>query len=147
MRAKLLFYGITLWFGPIVVAVSGEGTILEPWIETIPEVFSSNDCQIIIDAAEKFGFPDSPDSIDYGDDKSSASWAIDIIDKQEVLIPSMYNLLTPYLDKLRDVVAHHKIKWNNGDTSEPTLDWVFLRRYTAGAERRQLKLHHDVNVS
>ena len=44
------------------------------------------------------------------------------------MLPSFAALYEKYLPKLRDFVMEQKIELN-GDYSEPSLDWVFVRKY------------------
>lgn len=75
-------------------------------------------------------WPFIADSIDYNEPRGTVSWAIDVVLDQMVEVPSIASIYDKYLPQLRDVVADRKFKMNNGDTSEPTLDWVFLRKYS-----------------
>jgi hypothetical protein len=67
------------------------------------------------------------DSIDYNDPKSSASRAIDVVLDGVIQVPSLAALYESYIPKLNSFVSEQKRF--HGDTSEPTLDWVFLRKY------------------
>ena len=93
-----------------------------------PVIFHSSHHQSSL--ADPFRLLVAADSIDYNDPRSTVSWAIDVLLDDEIEVPSVASLYNKYLPKLRDVVADRKFKMNNGDTSEPTLDWVFLRKYT-----------------
>mmetsp|Transcript_299 Transcript_299/g.423 ORF Transcript_299/g.423 Transcript_299/m.423 type:complete len:190 (+) Transcript_299:48-617(+) len=118
----------------------------EPWIENHKGYFSKEDCNEIIKEAEAFGFPDTADSIDYGDERGTVSWAIDVYTNEELLTPKIADIYKKYLPKMTELVREKKILMNNGDTSEPSLDWIFLRKYSAGAERHMLRLHQDTNL-
>eukprot|EP00545_Synedropsis_sp_CCMP1620_P005424 CAMPEP_0119015792 /NCGR_PEP_ID=MMETSP1176-20130426/11634_1 /TAXON_ID=265551 /ORGANISM="Synedropsis recta cf, Strain CCMP1620" /LENGTH=463 /DNA_ID=CAMNT_0006969113 /DNA_START=131 /DNA_END=1522 /DNA_ORIENTATION=+ len=132
-----------------------QAAMQEPWVENLKGIFQKDDCNKIIEAAEAFGFPNSSDSIDYNEPRSTVSWAIDVVLDQEIEVASIASIYDKYLDQLRTLVHNYKIQWvknNEDDTStsssvkEPTLDWVFLRKYTAGEKRYMLKLHHDINL-
>jgi hypothetical protein len=84
------------------------------------------------------------DSIDYNDPKGAVSWEIDVVLEREVMVPSLAALYSKYLPKLRDFVAAQKVKMTNGDTSEPILDWVFVRKYAGRSLRRN---HTSLSVS
>ena len=75
---------------------------------------------------------DAADSIDYNDPKAAVSWEIDVFMQRTLHVPSLAALYEKYLPKLRDFVVEQKIELN-GDYSEPSLDWVFIRKY-AGTE-------------
>ena len=75
------------------------------------------------------------DSIDYNDPKGAVSWEIDVVLEREVMVPSLAALYSKYLPKLRDFVAEQKVKMTNGDTAEPILDWVFIRKYAGRSLR------------
>ena len=71
---------------------------------------------------------DAADSIDYNDANANVSWEIDIFMEKKLYVPSLAALYEKYLPKLRDFVVEQKIELN-GDYSEPSLDWVFVRKY------------------
>jgi hypothetical protein len=80
--------------------------------------------------APPISFLEKADSIDYNDPKGAVSWEIDVVLEREVKVPSLVALYEKYLPRLHDFVAAQKLKMTNGgDTSEPILDWVFLRKY------------------
>jgi hypothetical protein len=117
----------------------------EPWIEVHGSYFSPEDCEEIIRLAEEHGFPDSSDSIDYGNERSTVSWAIDVFTNKQLLAPTISNMYDKYLPKMFDLVREKKREMD-GDDTEPSLDWVFLRKYQAGAERYMLRMHSDTNL-
>lgn len=90
------------------------------------------------------------DSIDYGDERSTVSWAIDVFTNDRLEAPKIGSIYEKYLPRLYELVREKKRIMNNGDTSEPSLDWVFLRKYSAGGERHMLRLilfnHFDFPV-
>ena len=49
--------------------------------------------------------------------------------ERELKVPSLEALYSKYLPRLHDFVAEQKVKMTNGDTTEPILDWVFVRKY------------------
>lgn len=122
-----------------------EDTFREPWIEIHNSYFTPDDCQEIIRLAEEFGFPESADSIDYGEERSTVSWAIDVFTNKKLLAPTIANIYDKHLPKIYDLVREKK-RVMDGDDTEPSLDWVFLRKYSAGAERYMLRLHSDTNL-
>lgn len=74
------------------------------------------------------------------------SWAIDVFTNNELLTPTISKLYDKYMPAIREMVKDRKFKMNNGDTSEPSLDWVFLRKYQADSKRYMLRLHQDTNL-
>ena len=47
-------------------------------------------------------------------------------------VPSIAAVYEKYLPKLRDVIAEQKLELI-GDDSEPSLDWVFIRKHAGTA--------------
>jgi hypothetical protein len=130
-----------------VMVVQAE--ILEPWVSHTGGVFSKEDCQRLIQAAEQIGFPEDIDSIEYNDENSSFSWAIDVEESGNVAEPILRDIYQQYLPIVSKIVSQqrtHFLGVDLDDHSPPSLDWVFLRKYQANSIRQMLSLHNDVNL-
>jgi len=166
---------VTLWLsvGHVVPADaaqhysgSGSGTaavdeeeeeLLHPWVDTVPLVIPPSVCKDIIALSEYIGYGMITDSIDFDEDHNEKSQDIYIWDKGEAVEPDLYDLIQPYLPNLRKVVEDREQVigeqvlsdlFNDGpsEKSQPSADWIFLRKYGPRTQRNSLKVHTDSNV-
>jgi hypothetical protein len=144
---SLLFTYVLFMLQASVMVVQAEK--LEPWVSHTAGIFSKEDCQRLIQAAEQISFPEDIDSIEYNDENGSFSWAIDVEESGKVAEPILREIYQQYLPIVSQIVSQQRIQFLGVDVDEhspPSLDWVFLRKYQAGSIRQMLSLHNDVNL-
>ncbi len=124
------------------------------------------DAQIIILTLSVAGFDVQEESIDRDEQEDSEfdpdvkyvpSQTIDVYNRrdpaEDMQDPVIWEAVQPWIPKIAQIVRDNrnpvefsKMYPDNPD-KEPSLDWVFFRKYSPDDERNSLKHHHDTNMN
>jgi len=70
-----------------------------------------------------------------------------------ILDEHIWKVLQPWIPKITQIVKDNRNKaefnklYPNNPNREPSLDWIFFRKYSPDDERNSLKHHHDTNMN
>ena len=122
---------------------------LNPWVDSVRGIVTSEWCNTIIAEAETLGFPLEEDSIDSDELVNKYSQQIDILNQGGIQEKSMWKLIEPIMPRLTNMVQMMKEEvWDleQARADVPTCDWVFVRKYSPTSDRNMLRLHKDSNM-
>jgi len=92
-------------------------------------------CAQIVAAADQHGYSSDADSID-----GRAVLDINVFNHGQVYSEEIYSLISPYLPGMKAALDRRFPELPN------SIDWIFLRKYTAGTRRDSLRAHNDKNL-
>lgn len=108
------------------------------------------------------GFDVQEESIDRDEQEDSdlkyvPSQTIDVYDRfnpdDDHQDPVIWEAVQPWIPKIAQIVKDNRNKvefskmYPDNPEKEPSLDWVFFRKYSPDDERNSLKHHHDTNLN
>ena len=108
------------------------------------DLLTKDACAAIIDAVERFGFSQAPDTIDKDDPVQPPMVQADVFEQAEVRAPEVMALVGPHLPRLVRLVD--RAKRARGVDTATRFDWIFVRKYAATSRRDRLRAHKDGNL-